>query len=396
MTVSKVDVIVLGGGPGGVSAAGYLAQKGHSVTLIEKVNFPRFKIGESLLPYSMEIFKDLGFEEVLRENFIQKNGAEFIDFRNGDRIKFDFANSGKAKFPFAYEVIRSKMDKLFLDHAKNKFGVKVFQPAKITSIVENKDSIDVSLDDGVYLSASFLVDASGRSSYFGSKHTTKNNLESFNDLACYAHFKGLPRFQDPDEGNITIGVIGEGAWLWSIPFKGDVTSLGVVCSRKTFKDVEEGRDLILYFKEKFPKLKAYLSGAKQVSELGFASNYSFSRDQYFGKRWVLVGDSMGFLDPVFSTGVHIALYSGKLSASAIDYCLKKGAFLSEDVGETYQNEIQLGYKRFSNLLGLFYGPNFLTHMKKTLRRDIVRMSFTELIAGGAWEHDNILYRMNVI
>lgn len=393
---SVYDVIVLGGGPGGVSAAGYLAKAGHRVILIESSQFPRFKVGESLLPYSLEVFRDFDFEPVLKEKFIQKNGADFVDFKTKETIHFDFSNFGKAKYPYSYEVTRAELDELFLNHVSEKYNIDVLQPEKMKSFVEADESVQISLESGKTIKAKFLVDATGRSSMFGSKTNKKEKLEAFNDLACYAHFKGLPRKEGAAEGDIVIGILGEGAWVWSIPFKNGVTSLGVVCSKKTYKNLDVGSDIISYFEEKFSHFKDYIKDAERVTDLKFSSNYSFTRQEFFGKRWLLVGDSLGFLDPVFSTGVHVALYSGKLAAKELSQCLNADSDLLAGAGDSYTKDIKIGFKRFSGLLKIFYSPTFMPHMKKTLERDRMRFAFTELVAGGAWEEDSILFRMGVV
>ena len=396
MNKNKYDVIILGGGPGGVSAAGYLAKKGYSVCIVEAFEFPRFKVGESLLPYSMEVFIDLNFEKTLQKQFLQKNGAHFFDFRTEDEIKFDFSNSGIAKFPYSYEVERAKMDQLFLKHVVKSFGVKLYQPAQIINFIDKESCTEVHLKEDQTLEGTFIIDASGKNSVFGRQHLKAMPLESLNDLACFGHFKGLPRESGHNEGDIFIGILGEGAWMWSIPFKGETSSLGVVCSRKIFKDLEEGVNLISYFEHKYPKFSSYTHKSEPVSQLRFTSNYSFRRQKVHGKNWLLVGDSMGFLDPIFSTGVHVALYSGKLASEAIDNSIKKGQNLDAHYGKEYDEKIQLGFKRFSGLLEIFYDNNFLPNIKKTLERKHMRHSFTDLIAGGAWEDNNVLFRMGVI
>ncbi len=392
----KYDVVVLGGGPGGASSAGYLAKAGHKVVLIEGESFPRFKVGESLLPYSLEVFRDLDFESILKENFLRKNGAEFVDFRTGESVHFDFSNSGEAKYPYSYEVERAELDERFLGHVSQKYGVDVLQPEKMVSFIEESDSIKIKLDTGKEVEAKFLIDATGRGSLFGSQTNKKEKLDAFNDLACYAHFTGVPRKKGAAEGDITIGILGEGAWVWSIPFKNGITSIGMVCSKKTYKDLDVDMDIFAYFEKKFPKLKDYFKNTTRVTDVKFSSNYSFKRQEYFGKRWMLVGDSMGFLDPVFSSGVHVALYSGKLAAKEISMCLMSGENLLSGSGAAYTENVQKGFERFSSLLGIFYSDTFIPHMKKTLERDRMRFAFTELVAGGVWEEDNVLFRMGVV
>lgn len=400
MNFLNFDVVVLGAGPGGCSTAGHLAQKGFKVALLEEKEFPRFKIGESLLPYSLEVFRNLNFEDKLKSHFLQKNGAEFVDFQSGEKIKFDFSNTGKSKYPYAFEVKRAELDQLFLDHVREEFGVQVFNPIKISKSLEKESEVEVTFEDQNQsehiVRSPFLVDASGRQSKFAPHVTSKSPLNSFNDLACFSHFKNLPRKEGRDEGDITIGILGQGAWLWQIPFKDKTSSMGLVCSKKVYKSLDEGDDLFDYFKNKFPAFKTYMEGAEQLGPLKFASNYSYKREQYYGKRWLLVGDAMGFLDPVFSTGVHVALYSGMKAADSIVQALEGGVTLNQDLGESYQKNMQKGFKRFSGLLSIFYDPTFISHMKKTLQRERVRQSFTELVAGGAWEDDNDLFRMGVV
>ncbi|MBY0415617.1 MAG: FAD-dependent oxidoreductase, partial [Bdellovibrionales bacterium] len=328
--MSLYDVIVVGGGPGGCTTATYLALKGHKVLLIEKQVFPRFKIGESLLPFSMEVFKETGFYDVLSSGkYIQKNGAYFFDSVTNDNIYFDFSKGGKAEFPHAYEVVRSEFDKDLLEYAQ-KCGVDVRQPEEFVSAEFMDREVMVKTDKGIYHSK-YIVDASGRVSIVTSPFQKKiKNPFYINNFAVFAHFEGVDRSYLPSEGDICVGILKNKAWSWTIPFKGPITSVGIVSTQEFVVEMNQSEDFFNKRVEDNPFFHHIMKNAKRTSDFMIQSNFSYANEKFVGGRWGTVGDAMSFLDPVFSSGVHVSLMSAKFMSQNIDFALKNDLLNLDD------------------------------------------------------------------
>ncbi len=392
------DLIVIGGGPGGACVSSYVARAGHKVLLIEKEEFPRFRIGESLLPYSMEIFQELGFYKDLSSGkYIQKNGASFYDTELDEGVYFDFSNNGKAKFPHAYEVLRSEFDKDFLDFAKNS-GVEVRQPETFQDCELHEDFVSVKTNSGQYKSR-FIIDASGQASIVSKKFQTKkiNNIYH-NNFALYAHFEDVDRSHLKSPGDISIGILKDSAWSWVIPFQGNVSSVGIVAKKDQVRELKKRED---FFEECLNENKwfgALLKNAKRNGEFKVSSNFSHKSETFCAERWASVGDAMSFLDPVFSSGVHVSLKSAQIISKNLIHSLNHSDILlnSPDNLFDYQKELTKGIERFHNLLQIFYGGNFINKVKGLEKKTHAMRGMTSAVAGGMWEEDNPLFRMGVL
>ena len=393
------DVIIIGGGPGGSTAACILAQKGVDVAIIERELFPRFHIGESLLPASMPIFKEIGFYETLNAGkYIQKFGARFIDHRTDDEIYFGFDDSLNPDIPMAFEVQRSEFDKDLLEHAR-KSGAAVYQPEVVRTIeFESADweGVTITTDRETYR-AHYVIDVSGRDSFIGKKFHLRNVNKDLNNVAVFSHFRNVKRQPGKAEGDIIIGLLPNRAWTWLIPFKGDVTSVGVVCSSSQFNP---GEDLGQYLEDRLyssARIKASMADAVRVSDFTTIGNYSHTCETFYGDRWILCGDAAMFLDPIFSSGMHMSVSSSKLAAETLLQLLpEKGSIKASGLGASYEAYVRLGGGRFRNLIGLFYQGEFVDQMKKTLLRDNLRRGFTSAVAGDVWDEGNFLFQRSVL
>lgn len=396
MNTRKHDVIIIGGGPGGSTLAALLAKKGVDVAVIERETFPRFHIGESLLPATMPIFKETGFYEVLDSGkYIRKNGARFVDYRIDDEIYFGFEDGFNAEIPMAFEVPRAELDKDLLEHA-GRCGAVVYQPERVKDVAFY-DSHTVVKTSAAEYEARFVIDASGRDAMLGKSLKNRTVNKDLNNVAVFAHFTGVKRNPGKHEGDILIALLPERAWSWVIPFKGETTSVGVVCSSEVFKG---GADLSEYLARSFAassRLQEYMAGAERIGEITVISNYSHTCEKFTGERWMMIGDAAVFLDPIFSSGVHVSATSAKLASQVILKCLADGTtFGAGGAGERYQEDVLRGVKRFHNLISLFYNTNFVEGMKKTLPRDNMRRGFTSAVAGDMWNEDNFVLRMQVL
>jgi flavin-dependent dehydrogenase len=394
------EVIIIGGGPGGSTAAAILARQGVDVAIIERESFPRFHIGESLLPASMVVFKASGFYETLSSGkYIEKYGARFVDHKTDDEIYFGFNDSLNADIPMAFEVERAHFDRDILEHACRS-GAKLYQPENVKHVDADLGGVSIETDRDAYR-AQYLIDVSGRDSFIGKKHGIRQVNKDLNNVAVFAHYKGVERFAGKDEGDITIGLLPDRGWTWIIPFKGEITSVGVVCTSSLFgAKFNAEKDLGAYLEGRLrssPRIAKVMAKAGRVSEITTIGNYSHTCDTFFGDRWILAGDAALFLDPIFSSGVHMSVSSSKLAAETILELMPIGQSVKESgLGKKYEDHVRLGASRFRNLIGLFYQGEFVDQMKKTLVRDNMRRGFTSAVAGDVWDENNFLFHRGVL
>ncbi len=322
------DVAVIGGGPGGATVSSLLAEKGWRVTLFEKDAFPRFHIGESLLPRNLAIFARLGVLDGIRRIGVPKRGAEFIPhIPNRSTRTFYFSEALKPISPYAFQVPRDGFDRLLLDNARHK-GVTVHQPATVDGIELDRagtHELQVRGEEGdrQLWRCSFLVDASGRDSFLGRRLRWKWKNPRNDMAAIYAHFQDGQRRQGPDEGNISVYWFEQG-WLWLIPLPGGVMSVGAVCGMDYLRS--RRGSLADFFREtieRCPEARDRLTGAHRIGEIHATGSYSYRSRKSYGHRFLMVGDAYTFLDPVFSSGVLLAMRGGELGAETVDQALRR-------------------------------------------------------------------------
>ncbi len=393
--VQKYDVVIVGGGPGGSMAATVLAQAGRKVAIIERETYPRFHIGESLLPASMPLLKETGFYKVLDSGkYIRKYGARFVDYRNDDEVYFGFADGLNAEIPMAFEVERSEFDKDILDYAV-KCGADLYQPETVVEFDVSPTGVRLQTDKHRF-EAEYMMDVTGRDSLIGKRMKMRQVNADLNNVAVFAHYKGVKRAEGLREGDITIGLLPNRAWTWIIPFKGEVTSVGVVASAKFVGTP----DLQAYLKEnlmKSAKVADDMKNAVQVGNFHSIGNYSHTCEKFFGERWICSGDAAVFLDPIFSSGVHMSMSSSKFAAQTLLRAWDgKRPLTDADLGAPYEAKVRLGAGRFKNLILMFYEGHFVERMKKTLVRENMRKGFTSAVAGDVWNEDNFLFQKNVL
>jgi len=390
------DVAVLGAGPGGSQTATLLARAGLKVVQIERLEFPRFRIGESLLPASMPLLKESGFHPKLASGkYIEKFGARFIDYKTDEEVYFGFSGGLNEEIPSAFEVPRAMFDADMLEHAVS-CGVELWQPCLVDDVTLHSDYIILHTANGD-VQTKFLVDASGRQSVVGKKLNYKKIGGDFNNLGVFAHFKGVKRAEGRNEGDIRIGILPNKAWSWQIPFKGEVTSVGVVSRAVEIPKDDKIEGYLLDSVCGTPKMKSYMENAERISDIQYVSNYGQECEKFWGPRWLLVGDAAKFLDPCFSSGVHNSIQSGTDAAKTILKALHDGVdFTDSNRGEYYEMDFRKGLARFHSLINLFYSDDFVAKMKKTMQRKELERAFTSAVAGDMWTDSNILFEQKVL
>lgn len=347
------DVIVIGGGPAGTTAATLLAQQGLSVTLLERERFPRFQIGESLLPYNNDLFARLGVTDLLLEgDYFPKYGAYFVtgDGEVGYRFRFDQRLSDPYRRSF--QVKRSEFDHLLLRNAA-KHGVEVMEETPVTS-VELSDPAKAVVNGN--LEARLVVDASGHGSVVGNRAAGREDVPSLKKIAFFAHYRNVLRDEGRDAGNTVIVVLRD-AWFWLIPINAELMSVGLVVDREHFLRCGLEPEALL---EKTiagtPFVAERMKDASRVSQIYARKDFSFRMSRLSGSNFVLVGDAAGFLDPIFSTGVFLAMKSADMASGAVLERLRTG---SMDSLRRYESEMQRGLDKYLRFIEHFYDRDFL-------------------------------------
>ncbi|MFN0147902.1 MAG: NAD(P)/FAD-dependent oxidoreductase [Dehalococcoidia bacterium] len=356
------DVIVIGGGPAGSTAATLLARKGHRVLLLERERFPRDHIGESLLPASMPILEALGVMPAIQaEGFLKKYGATMVWGSGSEPWSWYFRETNKTH-EHAYQVWRPRFDQILLDNSAST-GVDVRQGCRVLEVdLPGQDRMTVQYTDGRGAAATatcrFVVDASGQAGLIGRKLGLRKADENFQNLAVYAYFEGCERLPPPDETNIFIESYEHG-WFWMIPLHNGQMSVGSVVDHRYGSEAIRANGPEAYFAAQVaaaPNASRMLANARLVQGPTVIRDWSYSSTEVAGDGWVLAGDAACFIDPLFSTGVHLALSAGVMSAAYVETALKDRD-LAHAAAPVYKRLYDAQYNLFRQLAGLFYATN---------------------------------------
>lgn len=356
MEDSVWDAIVIGGGPAGSTAAATLARAGHSLVLCEQAVFPRFHIGESLLPAGNEILAAIGvWEKVERAGFIRKLGAEFDTADGSERVHNVFAEGLQTAGDHTYQVERSRFDHLLLEHAWES-GAHLLQPVKVIEVRSEPNGWAVRTDDNRVLRARFLVDASGRKALLARQQKIKRMpLPYVPKVAIYGHFHGVWRAGGDRGGNIIITRWRNG-WFWHIPIGTEKTSVGLVTPVSVLKGA--GNDPERLFKSVVaasPVVADRMRNASLESGYHVTADYTYAYQHFAGERFFLAGDAACFIDPIFSSGVCLALKSGYAAALNVSDVLRRGADeISPRLQRRYTRRFQRDVRVMRGLIDAFY------------------------------------------
>jgi flavin-dependent dehydrogenase len=357
---SEYDVAIIGGGPAGSTAACILARHGRKVVVFEREKFPRFHIGESLLPYSMNAFERLGVQEKLKAISMEKIGGEVASSCGTRKARFYFRTGFRLAQTKSYQVKRADFDKLLLDHAAES-GAVVHEEAQVEKVdfAPNGVSLSVKMAGTARMvNARYVIDCSGRNSLVGNHFKLRQPYETLQKFSVFAHFEDVP-LRDREELNLTRLIRGRDFWFWMIAVSETRVSVGVVTDTSRFRELKKSPEEALdHFVAQSPEMRERMQGARRVSQVYSISDYSYRNRRFAGDRWMLAGDAAGFIDPIFSTGVFLAILSGEQCADALHTILDEPRRKAKIFRE-YEKNLGRVMGKYLRFVEAWYRPEFI-------------------------------------
>jgi flavin-dependent dehydrogenase len=371
------DVIVIGGGPAGSTAATLLAREGHDVLLLERAKFPREHVGESLLPFCYTLLEQLGVVEELKTNFVRKPGVRFIDRDGKVSTTWCFDHVIKNETYLSFQVIRGEFDNILLKNAA-RCGAEVQEETAVleADISSEPDQVTVTASDSAGVKsvhrARFLVDASGREAFIGAKHGWRKPREELDRTAIWSHWGDVKLVGGLEQGLSIIIYMGaeQKGWIWVFPLGENRITAGFVAQNSYIRDQQRKfakagsadwkTDLCLQELLASRFVKDLLEGSRMLIPMQINGNYSYEVANHYGSNYAMVGDARGFIDPIFSSGVFLSIKSAFLVAPAIGKILThKLNGTTRDMVEAYK-KITGAYDFVHRMIRLFYNPHAIT------------------------------------
>jgi flavin-dependent dehydrogenase len=358
------DAIVIGGGPAGSTAATILAQKKRRVVLLEKEKFPRYHIGESLLPFGFFVMERLGLAEKMKgSHFVKKYSVQFVTPDGRSSVPFYFHTHLQHEAAQTWQVLRSELDQMLLDNSRA-HGAEVIEEITVREAIrDSKGAVTgvravTATGEAREFHAPVTIDASGRDAFFVTRNGWKVRDPYLNKIAVWTYYKGAHRDPGIDEGATTVAYVPEKGWFWYIPLANDIVSVGVVAEKeymmRSTKDLKE-----IFYQEVAQNvwIQDHLAKGEQFGPFRITGEYSYRSKYCAADGLILAGDAFAFLDPVFSSGVMLALRSGELAADAADLALTDGDFSGARFTE-YGAEFCKRIESMRRLVYAFYDHRF--------------------------------------
>src|SRR5271168_2844260 len=398
MAPEECDVAVIGGGPAGSTAAALLARRGYKVIALEKAHHPRFHTGESLLPMNLPVFERLGVLDQVRELGVFKPGADFEADNERGYNTFAFARAIGSSPPHAYQVWRQDFDRMLYEHARD-CGADAREGHEVLAAGQSgprATRLEVRTDDGgsYFIQARYLVDASGRDAFLAARRKLRRKNRRHQSAAIFGHFRGAQARLGEDAGNISIYRFAHG-WMWMIPLPGGVMSVGAVCRPEYLKQ-RKGRSVeyLLDTLQQSPGLWQRMRRAELIGDARVTGNYSYDCTRMGGPGWILVGDAFAFLDPVFSSGVYLAMIGAEQAVDMVDGALRDP---SREAGllRKLEKRLRTGIARFSFFIYRFNGP-VMRQMFRTPRNTWqLEQGVISMLAGDLFDTPKVLWRLQL-
>jgi len=398
------DVIVIGGGPAGSTAATLLAQQGLSVTLLERERFPRFQIGESLLPYNNELFDRLGVtDQLLGGDFFPKYGAYFVTGDGSVGYGFRFDKRLSDPYRRSFQVKRAEFDHLLLKNAA-RHGVEVREETNVVDVdLSDPERCSVGLRptsagerrreaDTTRLEARFVIDASGHGAVLGNRVGAKSDVQSLKKIAFFAHYRNVPRAPGRNAGN-TVIVVLRNAWFWLIPVNAEVMSVGLVVDRDHYVRCGlEPEQLLNRTIAESSWVAERMKDAERITEIYARKDFSFRMNKMVGTNYALIGDAAGFIDPIFSTGVFMAMKSADMASAAIAARLETGSMRAL---KRYERDMSRGLDKYLRFIEYFYRREFLEVFMQPSERWGLLNAIVGVLAGDIFATRNNRFKLAV-
>lgn len=362
--IVESDVVVIGAGPAGATAAAVLAEKGRNVVVLEKSRFPRYHVGESLMPYCYFTLERLGLLGKMDEiGFTQKQSVQFVTEDGRQSRPFYFFQHKEHPSSITWQVLRSQFDQMIADRARE-LGADVREGVQVKDLItgENGACVGVVAQDAsgeeFEVRAPMTIDATGRDALAQSKKKWRKRDPQLKKIAIWTYFKGAMRDEGLDAGATTVAYIPEKGWFWYIPLQDDIVSVGVVAEREyLYRDSRDPAEIFAAEIEKNVWIKEHLEPGRQFGQYWTSGEYSYRSEFCASDGLILAGDAFAFLDPVFSSGVFLALKSGEMAGDAVDAALSAGDFSASQF-DGYGAELCHGMEAMRKLVYAFYDDAF--------------------------------------
>ena len=379
------DVIVIGGGPSGATAAALLAEKGRSVVVLEKEKFPRYHVGESLMPFCYFTLQRLGvLDEMEKHSFVKKHSVQFVTREGRVSAPFYFFQHLDHPAATTWQVERSVFDEMLLRNAEAK-GAEVREETLVRKFLYDGKTVTGVLargSDGIEytVEAPLTLDCTGRDALYQRKKSTRRRDPMLNKISIWTLFKGAKRDEGLDEGATTVAYLDGRGWFWNIPLRNNIVSSGIVAERDyLYRDTRDPREIYEREIQENSWIKEHLEPGEQFGDFWMTGEYSYRAEHCASDGVLLVGDAFAFLDPVFSSGVFLALKSGEMAADAVDAALAKGSNSAAEFAE-YGDKFCGMIEVMRKLVYAFYDENF--SFGKLIRKyEDIRPMLTDCLIG---------------